>query len=109
MSRSLRVTVFAALVALLGAAVIAGETEVPLDEVPNVVVQAAMEAVPGIELESAAVEEEDGETLYELVGMHDGERYEIEITAEGKVVEIETGEDDEDDGDEEGEGDEDDD
>jgi len=94
MLRLFVVTAFASLVVLAGPAIQARETEIPLDEVPDAVVRAAMEAVPGIELVSAEIEEENGETLYELEGMLDGERYEIEITPEGEVIEIETGDDD---------------
>ena len=97
MLRLFVVTAFASLVVLAGPAIQARETEIPLDEVPDAVVRAAMEAVPGIELVSAEIEEENGETLYELEGMLDGERYEIEITPEGDVIEIEKGEDDDDD------------
>jgi hypothetical protein len=73
MSRLFLVTVFALLAVFAGAAIHAGETEIPLDEVPEVVMRAAMEAVPGIELVAAEIEE--------CVDHHGGERPTVPIAA----------------------------
>jgi hypothetical protein len=72
------------------------DVEIPLDQVPEIVRRAALAAVPGIVLEEASLEIEDGVEVYELEGEADGVKYEIEVTADGEVLEIE--QDDGDDG-----------
>jgi hypothetical protein len=74
-----------------------GEAEVALDQVPEAVMKAARAAVPGIVIEEAEREVENGVLVYELEGTANGKEYEIEVSADGKVLEIE--EDDEDDDD----------
>ena len=73
---------------LLGACA-SNEVEVPLSEVPDVVLAAAREARPGIELTEAELETEDGVQVYELEGELDGVEYEIEVSPSGEVLEIE--------------------
>jgi hypothetical protein len=83
------------------------ETEIPLEKVPDVVRQAVLEAVPGIELLEAEVEEENGHLVYELEGVLDGKTYEIEVTEDGEVLKVEQDdgdEDDDEDGDEDDDG-----
>ena len=65
------------------------ETEIPLTEVPEPVMSAALGAVPGIVIEEAELEEEDGEMVYELSGTAGDKEYEIEISASGEVLEVE--------------------
>lgn len=65
------------------------ELDIDLDAVPANVIQAATDALPGIELSAAEYEEEDGMMIYELEGMLGDTLYEIEITPEGEVLEIE--------------------
>jgi len=90
MNISRETVVFGLLLVLLAAvAVQATERNVPLDEVPQHIKDAALEAVPGMKFLTAEVEEEHGRTLYELEGLVDGMRYEVEMTADGKVVEVE--------------------
>lgn len=69
--------------------------EVALDEVPEAVKQAALAAMPGIELVEAEVEQERQGMVYELEGTLDGKRYEIEVTSDGTVLEVELEEDEE--------------
>jgi uncharacterized membrane protein YkoI len=66
-----------------------GEKEIALSQVPREAVTAAQHAVEGIRLTEAEVEEEDGCTVYVLEGMANGTEYEIEVTADGKVLEVE--------------------
>lgn len=73
------------------------EKEVPLNEVPKKVLEAAQKAVPGITLTEAEVETTRKGVVYEIEGTVDGKEYEIEVTAEGTVLEVEE-EGDEDDG-----------
>jgi uncharacterized membrane protein YkoI len=65
------------------------EKEVPLSEVPAAAVEAAKGAVEGISLTEATVEEEDGQTVYDIEGSANGKEYAIEVTAEGEVLEVE--------------------
>lgn len=70
------------------------EEEIPLGEVPDLVLDAAKAAVPGIVFEEAEREVEDGVTVYSLEGEAGGVEYEVEVTADGAVNEIETEADD---------------
>jgi uncharacterized membrane protein YkoI len=65
------------------------ETEVSLEDVPRVVLDSARKAVPGITIDAAEIEEEDGEQVYELSGEADGKSYEIEVSPSGEVLEVE--------------------
>jgi hypothetical protein len=73
------------------------DEKVALDAVPQNVKDAAVAAVPGLVLESAEREVEKGIVVYDLEGKAAGLRYEVEVTAAGKVQEIEKG-DEEDEG-----------
>ena len=64
------------------------EKEIPLSQVPIEAVEAAQDAVEGITLTEAEVEEEDGCTVYELEGTANGTVYEIEVTTDGKILEV---------------------
>lgn len=71
------------------------DVEVPLDQVPAAVREAALAAVPGLVLVSAEKETEEGSLHYCLEGRADGEAVEVEVEAAGaRVVEIERGDDD---------------
>ena len=92
--------VTAALVIVTGlASAVGGDTEERIDiaEVPDVVLKAAEEAVPGIVLEVAEVEREGGRLVYDLEGTAEGRRLEVEVTEEGEVLEIEDADDVDDD------------
>jgi uncharacterized membrane protein YkoI len=65
------------------------EKEIPLAQVPDAAIAAAKSAVDGIALKEAEVEDEDGQTIYILEGVAGGQEYEIEVTGEGKVLEVE--------------------
>lgn len=76
-----------------------GEKEIALSQVPREAVAAAQRAVEGITLTEAEIEEEDDCTVYVLEGMANGTEYEIEVTADGKVLEVEQEAEDDDDND----------
>jgi len=65
------------------------EKEIPLSQVPEPALTAAQGAVEGITLTEAEMETEDGQTVYVLEGEAAGKEYEIEVTADGKVLEVE--------------------
>ena len=73
------------------------EKEIPLNEVPDVVLKAAQKAVPGIELTEAEVERTLKGFVYEVEGTLDGKEYEIEVSSDNKVLEIEEEENDDED------------
>ena len=74
------------------------EKEIPLSEVPSQAVEAAKGTVEGITLTEAEVEEENGQTVYDLEGIANGIEYKIEVTADGEVLEVEKeGEEEQDD------------
>ncbi len=66
-----------------------GEKAIPLSEVPTVALEAARAAVAGITLTEAEIDEEGGRLIYELAGRANGSDYEIEVTADGEVLEVE--------------------
>jgi len=66
-----------------------GEQRLQVAEVPPVAVAAAEAAVEGLQIVSAQTEAERGETLYELGGTAGGQAFEIEVTADGRVIEVE--------------------
>ncbi len=71
--------------------------EIHLDQVPANIKKAAQAALPGLVLEEAERETEDGTVVYSLEGSADGEEYEVEVSAVGKVLEVERDDDDDDD------------
>jgi uncharacterized membrane protein YkoI len=94
-------------IALWAAAKDDDEEKVPLSEVPKVVLDAAKAKVPGGTITAAEMETEDGVTTYDVVIVLDGVEYEVEVTADGTVKEVEKEGDDEEDSDEEDDADED--
>ena len=75
------------------------EQVIPLKRVPVNVLAAAQGAVDGIMLSRAERERERSGIVYDIVGMVNGHAYEIEVTADGHVLEIEDEDDDDDDDD----------
>ena len=69
------------------------EQPIALSEVPAKAREAAAGAVEGIVLTGAEVEREGGRLVYELKGRANGKKYEIEVTADGEVLEIEQDDD----------------
>lgn len=65
------------------------EKKVPLSEVPQEVLKAAQGTVNGVTITEAEIEKENGETVYIFDGEANGKKYEIEVTPEGKVLEVE--------------------
>ncbi len=65
------------------------ERVIPLSEVPQEILAAAQQAVPGIQIEEAEIEMENGQQVYELSGIAAGQEYEIEISGTGEILEVE--------------------
>lgn len=70
------------------------EVLLAVDEIPAAIKAAATKAVPGLVVQEAERETEDGELVYCVHGTADGEFYEVEVSAAGKVLEIEEDDDD---------------
>ena len=62
---------------------------IPLAEVPTEVLEAVNKALPVGEIKGAKKEVEDGMVIYAIVKAVDGVEYEIEVTEDGVVVEVE--------------------
>ncbi len=60
------------------------ERAIDVSQVPPEVLEAARQAVPGFEPDEAEIE-----YIYELDGEADGKAYEIEVSPDGEVKEIE--------------------
>lgn len=88
------VAVAAAILFLGGCGLFSGERKVPLSEVPPNVLSAAKGAVPGLLIEEIEREEENGVEVWEFEGLAGGQRYEVEISTSGEVLEVEEVEDD---------------
>jgi uncharacterized membrane protein YkoI len=65
------------------------EEDVALDDLPQLVRDAVLAAVPGLQLTSAEIEIEAGKTAYCVHGTLDGESMEVEVAPDGTVLEIE--------------------
>lgn len=66
------------------------ETEmVPIEQVPETVMQVAQENLPDVKFETAWIEKEGNETYYEVRGKSaDGKTRDIKVSPEGKVAEV---------------------
>ena len=87
LSSMIRVAIFAVLVGGLAGRVQAGP-DVPIDQLPKPVVEAVKKQFPNGELVEAEKEKDQGQMVYEVEVMVAGEEKEIEVSPEGKIVEI---------------------
>ena len=67
----------------------AEEEKVPLDKLPKAVTVAVKAKFPDAELKSAEKEEEDGQTIFEVSLKSKGSDYDVSLTPEGQIIEIE--------------------
>lgn len=74
-----------------------GDEALTPDQVPAAVRAAAQKALPGFVIVAAERETENGAVQYALEGTVNGVSKEIEVSADGQTVEIESGDDDDDD------------
>ena len=65
------------------------ERPIPVSDVPANVLAAAQKALPGVAFTEAEVETENGATVYCLSGAKDGAAWEVEVAADGRVLEVE--------------------
>jgi len=67
----------------------ATEKEINISDVPEAAIRAFAAEAPGMDITRASVGSEDNAIIYELAGISVDRRYEIEVTAEGKILEVE--------------------
>ena len=70
------------------------EEKIALDQLPEMVKKAALDAVKGIVLTKAEKETKDDTVVYEVEGKVGNKEYEIKISAMGKVLRIEVEDED---------------
>ena len=88
MPRSIFIELLSMIPVLIATVLMASE-EIALDKVPQAVIQAANAELPGFKISEASMETEDNMTVYELEGEVSGKKYEIELSADGQILEIE--------------------
>ena len=89
MSRFLTSLLAAALLSVAFSSAGADEEKVPLDKVPKAVLDAVKAKFPGAELAGAEKETTNGKVVYELALKHKGQKMDVTLTPEGKVIEVE--------------------
>ncbi len=57
---------------------------------PAAAIAGAECAVDGLEINSAEAEDKNGRTIYEIVGMANGVKHEVKVTADGEVLKVKT-------------------
>lgn len=75
----------------------AGKESQGAEVLPQIIVDAVNQAMPGGTLLAAVQEKEKGKVVYEVEVEVDGERFEVEVDEQGKVLEIEKDDDEKDD------------
>ena len=90
MYRSLRILPTLALVILVGAIIALpdDDKEIPLSWVPDQAMEAAKKAAPGIQFVEAERHRTHKGVVYELDGVADGKKVEVNVTADGEVLKI---------------------
>jgi uncharacterized membrane protein YkoI len=63
--------------------------KIPLDKVPAKIMAAIKGRFPGAELTSVEKETEEGQVVYDIELKHEGRKYEMDIKADGTIIEIE--------------------
>jgi uncharacterized membrane protein YkoI len=74
---------------VLLAAVARADEQVPLDKVPQKVMDAIKGRFPGAEINSVEKETENGKVVYDVELKQKGRKYEMDIQEDGTIVEIE--------------------
>ena len=84
------VSVSIAALVMAGAALAEDSMKVEMSDVPQKVLDAAMKEVSGFKATSANTEMEGSKKVYELQGMADGKKVEVDVIEDGKLDEVET-------------------
>jgi uncharacterized membrane protein YkoI len=71
----------------------ASERDVALSQVPAAVLAAATNAVPGIKITEAELEDTEKGQVYELEGVAGGKSYEVKVSADATDVQVQQGDD----------------
>lgn len=66
------------------------ETEIAMEDVPEIVLDTALNTAPGVDFDRVSIEVDDGVTIYEFEAKdHNGCHIEIDVTEDGQLEEIE--------------------
>ncbi len=66
------------------------ETEIAMEDVPDIVLDMAMNTAPGVDFDRVSIEIENGVVIYEFEAKdHNGCHIEIDVTEDGQLEEIE--------------------
>lgn len=66
------------------------ETEIAMEDVPDIVLETAMITAPGVDFDRVSIEIENGVAIYEFEAKdHNGCHIEIDVTEDGQLEEIE--------------------
>src|SRR5688572_3342456 len=71
------------------AAKVTQKADVPLDDVPQPVLDAAAKAIKGISLTEAKLRSKKSGVVFKLAGVAAGKAYDLKVDAAGRVLEIE--------------------
>jgi uncharacterized membrane protein YkoI len=74
---------------LLGPLARADEEKVPLDKLPQAVLDAVKAKFPGAKLTKASKEKEDGQLVYEVALKHKGHNHDVTLKEDGTIIEDE--------------------
>ena len=66
------------------------DNDIPLNEIPPAVAAAAKAQIPGLRIEDADVQQRGEVRLYEIDGTANGHDYEMTLTADGRVLHVES-------------------
>jgi hypothetical protein len=77
------------------------EKEIAISELPTLITSAIQDTLPGFKIIEAEIESKEDQITYELDGIFKDKKYEIEVSSDGEIIEIEEEESDSHDQDEE--------
>ena len=66
------------------------DNDLPLNEIPPEIVASAKAQIPGFRIEDAELQQRGTARLYELDGIANGRNYGITISADGRVLHVES-------------------
>ena len=76
--------------ALIASSIATANTEIPLDSVPENIMDTAIRTAPGVTFDRVSIEEENGVSIYEFEAKdHNGRHIEVDVTEDGDLEEIE--------------------
>lgn len=87
MMKRLRLLTLAA-ACMAAPALVYADDDIAVDKLPKEVRAAIDERFPGAELLSAERDKDDGKVEYEVELRHKGQRYEVDVTEDGRIKDV---------------------